>query len=265
MTNHEENNAENHPADAAEGIRACVDVRLPLSQLEEAQKIAIAENPLNDPKQLNPQLDIRATVLVNSLWQNGRTLRVRFLDGIPVVQQKVRQVALRWTQHININFEFGNDPDAEIRIAFVPDGRSWSVIGTGALVVAKDKPTMNFGWLTANSSDDEYSRVVLHEFGHALAMPHEHQHPENGIPWNKEAVYAYYMGPPNNWSKAQVDSNLFAKYDKSMTKFSEFDKESIMLYPIDEAFVTDPSFAVGLNDKLSARDIEFMSKIYPRN
>jgi hypothetical protein len=121
---------------------------------------------------------------------------------------------------------------------------------------------MNYGWLTPGSPDNEYSRVVLHEFGHALACIHEHQHPEAGIPWDKEAVYSYYTGPPNNWTKAQVDHNLFRKYSASITQFSEFDPASIMLYSIPNAF-TVGDFEVGWNRVLSATDREFIGVMYP--
>ena len=38
------------------------------------------------------------------------------------------------------------------------------------------------------------------------------------------------MGAPNNWTKEDVDHNLFRKYSQQSTNFSEFDRESIMTY-----------------------------------
>jgi len=123
---------------------------------------------------------------------------------------------------------------------------------------------MNFGWLTPESADDEVARVVLHEFGHALGCIHEHQNPAANIPWDKPKVYQFYAGYPNYWSPSEVDTNLFKRYDREITQFSEFDRSSIMLYPIDARLVTDPRYAVGLNSRLSQADKMFIGAIYPK-
>ena len=207
---------------------------------------------------------IRAELVAvtGKLWPNGRTIKVGFVDGDPGVQRRVEAVARQWCQFANLSFDFGDARDAEIRISFRQPG-SWSYIGTDALTIPIDQPTMNYGWLTPTSSDDEVSRVVLHEFGHALGCIHEHQHPEGGIPWDKPAVYRYYGGPPNYWSTQQVDVNLFQTYSRTVTQFSEFDRQSIMLYPISEEH-TIGSFTVGWNRGLSPTDKEFIGTLYRR-
>ncbi len=253
-----------------ESIQMCVDVPLPPEQAAEGAQAAIAENPDNVPVvHFRPEVGVgnvpvsEIAVLVGKRWQNGRKLRVRFLDGDPVVQEKLQPYAHEWSKHANITFEFGNDPDAEIRISFKEKGKSWSNLGTDALVVPRNQPTMNYGWLTPSSSDSEYSRVVTHEFGHAIGCIHEHQNPSTSIPWDKEAVYRYYAGPPNNWSRAMVDHNLFRRYAADQTNFSEFDRKSIMLYAISNA-LTIGDFEVGWNTVLSPVDKQFIGTVYPK-
>ncbi len=249
-----------------EDIHACIDRVLPEVLRVAAAAHAVAESPLNEPEVRLPAGSgvTRAELagLVGKLWsQRGRSLRVRFLDGEPSVHSRVEQFVHQWSRYANITFEFGADPAAEIRISFRQRG-SWSYIGTDALSIARGEPTMNFGWLTTASTDEEYERVVVHEFGHALGCIHEHQHPNATIPWNREAVYRYYGGPPNNWTREQVDVNLFQRYSRDITQFSAFDPQSIMLYPVPKE-LTDGVFEIGWNRRLSPTDQSFIGTLYP--
>lgn len=198
-------------------------------------------------------------------WKNGRRLRIRFLDGDPAVHAKVAAVAKEWMKHANVILDFGNDPDAEIRISFKQKGY-WSAIGTDALVkeyFPKDQPTMNFQNFSTATPDAEYHRVVLHEFGHALGCIHEHQNPANAIKWNKPQVYQDLGGPPNNWDKATIDHNMFAKYDKCTTNFTAFDSKSIMLYAFPKTWTLD-GMTFPSNAELSATDKQYIGQQYPK-
>jgi hypothetical protein len=256
-------------ATSAAIIKACLDRPLPAELIFKASRAAVAENPDNAPtlprgaRLPGAAIDapLALAALTGKLWKPGRTLRVRFLDGDTAVQKRIEPFAQEWTKYANVTLVFDNDPNAEIRISFRQAG-SWSYLGTDALTIPKAQPTMNFGWLTAATANDEYSRVVIHEFGHALGCIHEHQNPSTDIPWNKAAVYEYYGGPPNNWTKEQVDTNLFTRYSADITQFSAFDRESIMLYPIPNEF-TEGDFEVGWNRVLSATDKSYIATLYP--
>lgn len=236
-------------------IKACVD----LGRVRPPR--AASPAPAMAPAMPTP-IPVQAALLFAKKWPNDSVLRVHFMDGDPEVQEKVKDVAYSWSELSNIRLKFVDDPNAEIRISFQQPG-SWSYIGTDARSIPKSQPTMNFGWLKPNSSEDEYERVVLHEFGHALGLIHEHQNPAGEIPWNKDAVYEYYGGPPNNWTKDQVDVNLFQKYAEDEIRGTDFDEKSIMLYPIPNEF-TNGDFEVGWNRELSEADMEFISDIYPK-
>ena len=205
----------------------------------------------------------RAAVERLKLWENGRTIRVRYLDGLGDVQDKVTAIAKEWEQVTSLTLKFVTSGAAEIRISFEDKGFSWSTVGTDALTVPSSQPTMNYGWLEPNTALREYERVVRHEFGHALGMIHEHQNPaaEGQIPWDKPKVYAYYA--QQGWSKDDVDFNIFQTYAEDQTNHTGFDPSSIMQYAVPDA-LTIGSYAIGWNTELSALDVEFMRRQYPR-
>jgi serralysin len=208
----------------------------------------------------------RAALVKKNKWPKGSTINVAFLDGDASVQERIKQAVKEWTsaETANLKIVFLNDSKkADVRISFMYDG-SWSVIGTACRTIPKDEPSMNYGWLTPASSDEDLRAVVLHEFGHAIGLIHEHQNPGSVIPWNKPNVYRDLSGPPNNWDTATIDANMFDAYSKKETNFTAVDPTSIMMYPIPEGWVTDPKYAAGMNRDLSPQDKKFVQQQYPK-
>jgi len=162
-----------------------------------------------------------------ALWESGCTLKVYFFDGSKSLQEKIALDATEWSQYANIKFDFGkHERDAaEIRISFsFQAGKSWSYLGKFAQKIPKDEPTMNFGWLTDVSSEEEIKKVVLHEFGHALGLVHEHQHPRSKIQWNKANIEKAFANlPPNNSGPSLILNAIFS---------SNMTTELLNLYPL---------------------------------
>jgi hypothetical protein len=241
-------------------LRFCFERIVPLAYANVAAERALAENPDNGSP-LGPE----AAGVRSKFWQPGRQLRITFLDGVPKVQQKVEQFARQWMDYANIVFDFGEYSDADIRISFQQNG-SWSALGTDALVeeyFPKNEPTMNYGWLTPDSLDQDYARVVLHEFGHALGLIHEHQNPANKIQWNRAAVIRDLSGPPNNWDEATIEHNVLRRYNRGQTQFTRFDDKSIMLYAFPSHWTLN-NMEFPENSALSETDKEFIADRYPK-
>ena len=209
----------------------------------------------------------RAALITGSKWSSGDVIEVSFLDGDPAVQARVKGAAQGWTAPnlANLQLAFRNDTtNTPIRISFQYAG-SWSVIGTTCRQITdRTQPTMNFGWLNSGSTDEEVQRVVLHEFGHALGLIHEHQSPfGQPIQWNRDAVIRDLSGPPNNWPLDTIQHNMFEPYDKKETNGTNLDPASIMMYPIPVSWTTN-NFSVGLNSvSCLLGDKNFIHAQYP--
>lgn len=200
-------------------------------------------------------------------WALGTSLSFAFMEkGKTADADVVRKAFRRWSA-LGIQLSFHEVPkarEADIRIAFDQTDGSWSYVGTDIRTISKDEPTMNFGWsLTADSYG---MTTALHEIGHTLGFPHEHQNPNAGIVWNEEKVYQAFAADPNYWDRETTYSNVIQKISPSEVQGSKWDPKSIMHYSFDAGLILKP--AVYRNKPLvppgtlSATDIATAKKLY---
>jgi hypothetical protein len=255
----------------ATNLHICFDRPLPTQHKIEAAQLAVSESKVNEPPPLvlppgasfHP---LKMAIVTGKRWENGRKLGVRFIDGSAKQRALTQKYALAWSKFANVTFDFNAGAAAEIRISFAADPGSWSAVGTDCLVRAafpQNEATMNFGWLRDNTDETEWRRVVTHEVGHALGAIHEHQNPRGGIKWNLPAVYRVFSGPPNNWSKEQIDWNIVQKYSIDQLNATKFDIKSIMLYAFPASLIIG-GHSTPNNTDLSTGDKKFIGGMYPK-
>ena len=197
---------------------------------------------------------------VKTAFWSGRTtvLKVKFIDGESEVIRKVMDIAKLWEPHSGVVFEQLTDGKANITVSFRKGG-SWSKIGNQS---AYQVPSMNLGWLTVATSEEEYKRVVLHEFGHALGLTHEHQNPKgSNIEWNVDFIKKKLTGPPNMWTAQEVERNIFKKFKADIFNGTEYDPTSIMIYAMPAGFRKD-GVVTNWNTELSSADKSFIASQY---
>jgi len=228
-----------------------------------------------------------AAFLRSTLWDRGQTITISFIDrrAEPWKKAWVKKVVMEMVQpYVNLNLVFGDlGGQADIRITFAHENSAYSRLGTQSTWYkgSSEQPeSMNLGWLdeprsgtfTVDGKTYEFpgctycskntnGSVIIHEFGHALGMVHEHQNPKGGIQWNESAVMRYFKGAPNYWNEEQIRFNVMDKYDSSLLNASEYDPKSIMLYAF-PASLTLNGVGTQANSVMSPIDIEWMAKVY---
>lgn len=223
--------------------------------------------------------------LLSNKWVNGTTLHYYFFDketdaetvrssdgstrrvswlGDETQKQMVRDSFKAWKDlGIGLKFEEVRSREkAEIRIGFMQGDGSWSYIGRDILTVEKNERTMNIGWDLRRQPD-----TAIHEIGHSLGFPHEHQNPNAGIEWDEDAVYAALAGSPNFWSREKTFQNIIQKIQPDLVKGSTWDPDSVMEYPFEAGLIKRPlnfrENGIHPPGGLSARDKEWALSFYP--
>jgi hypothetical protein len=239
---------------------------------------------------------------MDSKWMPGSVLTYGFLDkpaalaGSEALKKIARQGFEAW-KDVGIGLTFTEADDtatAMVRIGFKGNDGYWSWVGREILNphyicrdcgsgpfhsdentpdcpdcrsqnVEVDPRTMNLDKKYL-PGDPRGSDVPAHEIGHTIGLPHEHQSPFGGIVWNVQEVYDYFTGPPNNWPKEMVDSNVLDKLSTEDVEGSEWDPDSIMEYEFAEGLIEKPEqYRDGLVPAggISERDKEWVRHWYP--
>lgn len=248
-------------------------------------------------------------------WQPGQTIRVAFLGGDTQLHRDIAEATREITDSCNITLDFGfdaqtntfrkwsptdQDYQAEIRVSFDQPG-FFSLLGTdsinpnigaaGQAVGGRpNQRSLNLGGFHVQRPQT-WRGTTRHEFLHALAFHHEHQHPSGGCTdefrWQDDpgyqptrnasgvyvsdeqgrrpGIYTYLAGAPNFWSRSKVDHNLRRLPPEGMST-GTFDRASIMLYRFPALFYRSspsPCAPSGNGQSLSQGDRDGLRHLYP--
>lgn len=193
-------------------------------------------------------------------------MRVSFLNGYESDRQTVKYLVKKHYNSLpmRLRFEFPSQRNiysSDIRIEFA--NHSSSYIGRQA----EGYPGQATMWLNMyprmhaqEAARDKVQADVLHEFGHALGLVHEHKHPGCGATWN----YGALMGK-NGWGLSMVRRNYDANTQSALaTNWEEaYDPCSIMHYPIQRGDTVRGITSIEENFVLSKGDKETLASLYP--
>jgi hypothetical protein len=242
---------------------------------ESEEALAFCAVPPMPERELDPNISAERARLIRDIekkWVNGTELRYYFFEsgswaGAEPQKAIVRDGFKVWSDAgIGIVFEeTGNIADSEIRVGFLRGDGYWSYIGRDVLSIGQNERTMNFG--SDLTLDRRGVDVPVHEIGHTLGFPHEHQNPFAGIVWDEEAVYALLAQPPNNWTRETTFHNILRKLSASTVEGSEWDPDSVMHYDFPGGLIRQPEqySQAGIHPPggLSDADVEEVKRFYP--
>ena len=191
------------------------------------------------------------------------TLKVYFYNGSASDQEAVRSAASQWINgplgsRLALDFNVASPTDANIRVNFGSSEGNWSYVGRQNAAVRHPAHTMNIA--------EVVDYVIMHEFGHAWGLQHEHQFP-GGIKWNAPQVIKD-MNSIYGWSAEMTQQQMLNQLSKSAVCIGDpkFNKELIMLYPIQADWtLPDASgnrFSSNWNTRISDGDIRCVAGLY---
>lgn len=230
-----------------------------------------------------PLAQVRGVIVRSLAWEQGETIRVCFRGGTRKAQERVIRIAREWMQYVNVSFDFeeGGAPrsceagkPADVKVAFEANKGWWSMPGTSnrgldpsmnLQFYGTDTPVLANGQRVVEAS---MRATILHEFGHALGLMHEHQSPNANCDAEIDWTAAYKVGEEIGWSQEQVDRNFRQMASSTSLNATKVDRKSIMHYSLPPIIFKHGKQSVCFvpeNLELSEQDRKFIASIYPKD
>ena len=254
-----------------------------------------AKTDITPPNDLGPGKGTKVLIDLDRAWPTGQPIIVKFLNGqndpwARQVQQKVREIAPTWCDYANLSMQFVDNGPCHMTVNFQPFSDQFGqhgagtfncFLGTDCFKLKNQVQSMNLIFSAAMQQypadfrESEFQRLVLHEFGHALGMIHEHQRPDRDVVF-VQALFSYAQ-TNWGWNADIVRQQILQKEILKNLVGTVFDEESIMMYeypqgiafhqkegaPPNTPDLSSP-FATKRNTKLTALDKVAAAVTYPK-
>ncbi|MDD0852157.1 M12 family metallopeptidase [Halobacteriovorax sp. GB3] len=208
-----------------------------------------------------------------SKWKSSDEISVLFLDDDQEKIELFEMAISQWQKYINLKItlyyskrELSSRKNV-IRVSFnEKEGRNYSAIGTGFNDGFFVKKRLNIAEVKENKI--KFYQTSLHEFGHALGLLHEHQHPNayDGVSddqLKKICSMMYFIDVNDEHELGRCLYNIAPlEHNKKKYSISEYDVYSVMHYEnaARKSEFPEPKHAMGL----SLEDKTFIANEYPK-
>lgn len=213
---------------------------------------------------------------IDRAWTAGEVVTVCFYSNSTPLNSFVARVASNWNQiGANVSLDFGSvdlprrctpNTVSDIRVGYNRGFDNWSLLGVESLFARTSwrSESMQLGLRTLAGRNAV--GTIIHEFGHALGLMHEHQKPIAGgceaefdWPW----LYAnLFPGSPQQVVDRQMRPVSFGPFILS----ESIDRDSVMLYPLPpQAYlrgVNSQCYTPNKNQAISGTDAAVVRALY---
>lgn len=254
------------PPSSGVAFMPCSIKNLPADKLIAASRTAHSINPINRPSSIGARIGMdtpeHIALLTTKYWGAGGVhLTVGFTEPISdALATKIIKFMNMWSITANVSFT-RSKMGAQVRISR-GSGGYWSYLGTDILHIPTNQQTMNLEGFSESTPESEFYRVVCHETGHTLAMPHEHMRQALVEKLDPQKTIAYFMAT-QGWSEEEVMQQVLTSLDEASLMSTPADQDSIMCYQLPGEITLDGQPIRG-GTKIDGSDSTFAATVYPK-
>jgi len=195
------------------------------------------------------------------LWDNGRNLYIKFVNGSKQLQEQTIVVFKEIEKYANIRFEVVLSGNSHVRIGFNNQQIIATALGTMCNWFPQDEITTTID-STFSKNKALYETFVLHTMLHMLGIQDETLANSKTFSWHNSNIDNFFTRASvfsmNNINKEEFKEKYKLNYSNTL----RYNSSSIMLAPLPNQFLQNGN-ALKWNLTLSKVDKQYLAVLYP--